>query len=275
MDTHLPFQFLKLGGSLITDKDRPQTPKLTVINRLAGEIQAARQTNPRMKLLVGHGSGSFGHVAGAKHNTRRGVSSPEEWHGFVEVWSIANALNRLVMDALLMAGIPAMVFPPSAQVLARKGLAEVWNIKPIQHALAAGLVPVVHGDVVFDFEQGGTILSTEDLFGYLAKTLKPERILLAGIEEGVWLDYPERTQMTSQITPENFPVIEQTLSGSGSIDVTGGMVAKVRQSLSMVQAGDTREILIFSGEVPGNVQLTLSGGRAGTRIFIDTPHNLD
>ena len=35
---------LKLGGSLITEKARPETPRLEVIARLAREIAAARES---------------------------------------------------------------------------------------------------------------------------------------------------------------------------------------------------------------------------------------
>jgi len=48
------------------------------------------------------------------------VHTSEEWLGFAEVWWDASALNRLVMDALHEAGLPAIALPPSASVIARK-----------------------------------------------------------------------------------------------------------------------------------------------------------
>jgi len=51
--------FLKLGGSLITNKDLPNTARQLVLNRIAGEISNALQHNKQIKLLIGHGSGSF------------------------------------------------------------------------------------------------------------------------------------------------------------------------------------------------------------------------
>ena len=54
-------QFLKLGGSLITDKSRPQTARLDVLERLASEIAQAYHKHPDLSLVIGHGSGSFGH----------------------------------------------------------------------------------------------------------------------------------------------------------------------------------------------------------------------
>lgn len=43
----------------------------------------------------------------------------------------------------------------------------------IKAALKAGIVPVVHGDVSFDEELGGTVASTEDIFAFLAREMVP------------------------------------------------------------------------------------------------------
>jgi isopentenyl phosphate kinase len=166
-------QFLKLGGSLVTDKSRPHTPRPEVLERLAQEIAAARQSNPALLLLLGHGSGSFGHVPAKKYGTRNGVQTPEGWLGFAEVWQEAVALNRLVIDALIATGLPAISFPPSASAIAEDGRVYSWDLAPLQAALQARLLPVVYGDTVFDRLRGGTILSTEDLFDYLAVQLHP------------------------------------------------------------------------------------------------------
>ncbi|MBN1319078.1 MAG: hypothetical protein JXA42_26580, partial [Anaerolineales bacterium] len=55
--------FLKLGGSLITDKTRRETPRFDVIKWLAAEVREALDRRPDLKLVIGHGSGSFGHFA--------------------------------------------------------------------------------------------------------------------------------------------------------------------------------------------------------------------
>jgi isopentenyl phosphate kinase len=258
--------FLKLGGSLITDKSLPHTPRLEVLSRLADEIAAARQANPTMKLIIGHGSGSFGHVPARKYGTRQGVQTSEEWRGFVEVWKEAAALNHIVVDALFSAGLPVIALPASASVEASDGQVSSWNLAPLVSALEASLLPVIYGDVIFDRMRGGTILSTEDLFQYLALQLHPQRLLLAGLEEGVWSDYPRRRQLITQITQQNYGSISQSLEGSASVDVTGGMVSKVEQMVSLVEGNPGLEIWIFSGEKPGNVFQALSGKIIGTRI---------
>ena len=257
---------LKLGGSLITDKNKAGTPRMEIIHRLAVEIAAACAQNPSLRLIVGNGAGSFGHVPAKRYGTRQGVHTPEEWRGFAEVWRQAAALNRLVTDALYAAGLPAMAFPPSAAVTAREGQVVSWDLSPIQYALQAGLLPVVQGDVIFDTARGGTILSTEDLFEHLARKLRPGRILLAGLEQGVWADFPACTRLVAEITPENLPEVAPALGGSVGTDVTGGMASKVGQSLRLVEEIAGLEVLIFSGEIAGVVKDALLGARVGTLL---------
>lgn len=265
--------FLKLGGSLITDKDKPKTPRREVIARLAQEIAAVHTAQPEMPLLLGHGSGSFGHVPAQKYGTRQGVRSPKDWLGFAEVWKEARTLNQIVVDALISAGLPVIALPPSAAVTARDGQTLRWDISAIRYSLSNGLIPLVYGDTIFDEQRGGTILSTEDLFFYLARRLHPDRILLAGLEEGVWADYPICTQRIPEITPLNFNSIAAQVGGSASVDVTGGMLEKVRSMLVLAENLPSFEALIFSGLQPGNTQQALLGQRMGTRIYQPTGDN--
>jgi len=272
--------FLKLGGSLITDKTQPYTPRVDIIEDVALQISTAIKDNPNRRLVIGHGSGSFGHVAASEYHTREGFvprASPlihrerdktEEnyWEGFAEVWYQASALNRFVMKALNKTNVPSIALPPSANVIASNGQVSIWETTAIRMALAAGLVPVIYGDVTFDEVRGGTILSTEDLFGYLARALNPERILLAGLEEAVWEDFPARTRKIATITPLTFSDIKAGVGKADGADVTGGMEAKVTQMLELVQQIPGLKIQIFSGSETGNIGRALAGETLGTWI---------
>ncbi len=259
-------QYLKLGGSLITDKDQPHTLRGEVLTRIAREIAQFLREHPEERLLLGHGSGSFGHVPARQHTTREGVRSPENWRGFHQVWREARALNLVVMDALLEQGVQAVSFAPSSTVSTSSREIISWNMEPIRSALAHGLVPVVYGDVVFDQALGGTILSTEDLFIHLAHCIQPARILLAGIDAGVWQDYPSKDKLIASISPDDFPAIRSHLDGSRSTDVTGGMLSKVKLMVDLVAQIPQLECRIFDGLQPEFVYHALCGKNFGTRI---------
>jgi isopentenyl phosphate kinase len=256
--------FLKLGGSLITQKDQPQTPRLEVLSQLAQEIADVIHANPGFRLLLGHGSGSFGHLLAARYKTHQGASSEEDWHGFARVWAAANQLNRLVVDALLEQNVPILSLPPSASAISERGSIQEMATDPILYALKAGLVPLVQGDVAFDLAQGSSILSTEEVFSYLAPGLRPSLILLAGIEAGVYKDFSRTEEIIPVITEENVHEIE--FSSTAGTDVTGGMEGKVNQALSICRSVKGLEIRIFSGEEKGAVANALAGAPVGTLI---------
>lgn len=271
--------FLKLGGSLITDKTKPYTPLLDVMDDLALQIATTLQTQPNLRLVLGHGAGSFGHVAASEYKTRDGYPKPSPlihrqrdttednyWKGFAEVWYQASSLNRYVMEALHKAGVRAVALPPSSSVISSDGQVTVWETTPIRMALAAQMVPVIFGDVVFDEVRGGTILSTENLFAFLVRALNPDRILLAGLEPAVWEDFPARTRGIERITPQSFEQIKQGVGKSTAADVTGGMEAKVSEMLDLVRQNSDLKIQIFSGTEPGNLIRALMGDLLGTEI---------
>ncbi len=258
--------FLKLGGSLITDKSNPRTARLDVITRLVDEIGTWRISTTDCQIVLGHGSGSFGHMPAQKYGTRQGVQSPDDWHGFAEVWYEAAMLNRIVIDALYTAGLPGISFPVSGGVRAKDGKITAWDLAPLSQALEVNLLPVVYGDVVFDRARGGTILSTEDIFTHLAKQLRPQRILLAGIDDGVWADFPACTQLIPEITPQNWAATKVSVGGSAATDVTGGMQSKVRAMLDLALEIPGLEISVFNGDPPGNLAAALQGQSLGTRI---------
>jgi isopentenyl phosphate kinase len=258
--------FLKLGGSLITDKTRPQTPRLEKLNDLARQVAAALKENPGLQIVLGHGSGSFGHPTASHYGTRRGVSGKEAWNGFSEVWYQASTLNRLVTEAFHAASLPVLTLSPAASVTAHEGKVFIWDLYQVKTTLAQGLIPIIHGDVAFDDVLGGTILSTEDLFAHLAHELRPDRILLAGLETGVWRDFPARTDLLRDLTPETAGKSSTNLGASTGMDVTGGMLAKVNQMLALVEKLPGLEVLIFSGEEPENILYALRGHSPGTRL---------
>ncbi|UYN92113.1 MAG: hypothetical protein KIT70_01115 [Anaerolineales bacterium] len=261
--------FLKLGGSLITDKHTEAMLRPELVRRIVQEIAEARQTKPDLRILLGHGSGSFGHVPAKKYGTRQGVHTPEQWRGFVEVWRYASALNQAIMGALqAVADQPAIAFGPVSSVLVAGGRVQSWNLEPLRAALAAGLLPVIYGDVVFDSELGGTILSTEDLFEHLAAELQPARILLAGSDAGVYTRYPDG-DVVAHITPASYAGMAALPGASAATDVTGGMASKVEGMLRIVQAQPECRVSIFSGVEAGNIRNALLGESLGTVITSD------
>ncbi len=254
--------FLKLGGSVITDKARPETARPQVIAALAGEVAQALAERPGLKLVLGHGSGSFGHVVARRYGTRQGVSSPEGWWGFAQVAAVAARLNRLVADTFLAAGVPVWTLPPSALARCRSGALISLETAPVEAALAHGLTPLLYGDVALDDELGGTIVSTEEVLAWLARRLHPVRIVLVGEVDGVFEGDPLRhssARPVPQISAANWAQVRERLGGSSTPDVTGGMRAKVEAMVHLVREQPGLRVHLISGKRAGALQRALRG----------------
>jgi isopentenyl phosphate kinase len=258
--------YLKLGGSLITDKNQPYFFQQNTLDRISSEICRFLCENQNSKLIIGHGSGSFGHTSASKYRTIQGVSLKQEWLGFQQVCYDARSLNQLVMQSLQKADVPAISFPPSSQVTTSNRRIQDWDISTIQTALEHHIIPVIFGDTVFDLDIGGTILSTEELFIHLARHIIPARILIAGIEDGVWANFPSREKLIEKITPANYPSIKTQIKGSISTDVTGGMTNKIEKMLNLLHASPDISVQIFSGTKISSIYSALSGNIFGTLI---------
>jgi isopentenyl phosphate kinase len=252
--------FIKLGGSVLTDKTKPEAIDQDMLQAIARVIAKVRHDQPHLRFLIGHGAGSFGHYWAAQYATHLGVSDATGWHGVALVSDAMGRLNRLVVDALLRAGIDVIGVQPSASALAEAGRLQRMEHGTLQHMLSAGLTPVVCGDVVIDTVQGAAIASTEMVFGYLAQHLHPRRIVLVG-EAGVFTADP-RHDATAQhiqvITTANIDTVMQHVGASHGVDVTGGMAAKVQAMWQLVQTVEGLEVQLV-GTDPTSLEHALRG----------------
>ena len=240
--------FLKLGGSLITDKRRFETPRPAVISRVASEIKVALEARPDMQLVLGHGSGSFGHFVAERYKVIDG--NLKDWQGYVETSAAALRLNRIVADSLLAAGVPIVALQPSASARCHNGELTEMAIDPIVELLRHDLVPLVHGDVSLDDARGGTIISTEQIFIHLARSLRPQRIIMAGEVAGVFSGDPQRdtiVRLVPEIAARNYDEVEHLLSTSFGVDVTGGMLGKVSALFGLATEQPNLAIRIITG----------------------------
>ncbi len=245
---------IKLGGSLITNKLVESSFREAVAGRLAQEIASAYNADPALQLVIGHGSGSFGHFAARQNRTAEGVSTPEGWRAFAHVANVAAELNYRVAKSMEKAGVPVWRIQPSASALSHDGEIFQMSLEPLRQALDHHLVPLVYGDVCLDDLRGGTIISTEKVFFYLAKHLPVNEVLLLGEVSGV---YDPDGKVIPEITPANLASIEHVLGGSAGVDVTGGMETKVRDMVSLVQLIPQMTIRIMDGSQSGLLEQTL------------------
>jgi len=238
---------LKLGGSVITEKDRAETVDGERLERAAAEIAAADG-----ELIVVHGGGSFGH----HHAEEHGLTTTAGSHDVAAVLDIHGAmatLNGFLLRALVDRGVPAVpVHPLSAGWRSADGELSVPT-GAVGTLLGEGFVPVLHGDVIAHDGAGVTILSGDELVVELAVALEADRVGVCSTVPGV-LDGEGR--VIERI--DSLPAVADVLGGSEATDVTGGMAAKVRTLLAL-----DAEASIFGVE---ELSAFLDGERPGTTV---------
>lgn len=253
---------VKLGGSLITDKSGDASPRDAVIRRLAGEI-AAGAPGSEERVVLGHGSGSFGHPPAAEHRLKEGANSAAELTALSRTQDRAARLHRRVVGALRAAGMDVFSVAPSSAAVADDGQPVQFALEPLVRAMEMGLMPVVYGDVMMDRERGGTIASTEAVFARLAMSLADRgwpvrRALWLGDTEGV---YDSEGRVLPEIDPESAGALLGAVSGSKATDVTGGMRHRVTVAVELASRGVTS--WIGGGRVSGALREALRGAPDG------------
>ncbi|PSP65786.1 acetylglutamate kinase [Halobacteriales archaeon QH_8_67_27] len=237
---------LKLGGSVVTEKDAPETVDGDALATAAAAVAEADDD-----LVVVHGGGSFGHHAAAE----RGVSSSEGTRSATDAVAIHGAmgrLNRAVLDAFHEAGIEALPVRPLSVASRDSDGTLSLPTGSTERMLEGGFTPVLHGDGVVQSGSGVTITSGDDLVVALARGLDVDRVGLCSTVPGV-LD--TEGDVVDRI--ERFADVADAVGASDATDVTGGMTAKVETLLTLSVPAhvfgpdDLPEFL--SGESPGTV----------------------
>lgn len=257
---------IKLGGSLITDKSVFFKARKGVIYRLAGEIKSARDRY-KGKMIIAHGSGSFGHAEAAKYKIKGGLTSKLAAEGLPFVASAAIKINRIFVEASLKAGLPVVSFAPMSFILSNNGMPKKAFVKPIEEAMVHNYIPVIYGDMVFDLKSGFSVYSSEKTVSILAQQFKDKfqkiKILFCGDTDGV---YDENGKVIPEITSITFNQFSKNIKGSKNTDVTGGMLHKVEESINLAKITSINTFII-NGQKKNNLTRAIIGEKmVGTLV---------
>ncbi len=260
---------IKLGGSVITDKSIPNSVRWETLRRLVTEVkQAAQKTNEY--LVVGHGSGSFAHVPATRYRTAEGFIGAQSRLGMAITQDAAAQLNRLVVQEFLKQDLPAVSVYASNSLVTKNGQAQSYFVDVFREYLKKDLLPIISGDVIVDTEKGCTIWSADKILPFFAQQFQKNgwvvnKLIHVTSTPGVYrsLEQPE-LGIFDLITPKNVTAVRAAIGETKGFDVTGGMGAKISESLALAQEGINT--VIISGEKPQALYHALTGSPEGTTI---------
>lgn len=232
-ETQEALTVLKLGGSVITEKDRMMTPNLGTIEHLSQEIAQA----DIRKLIIVHGGGSFGHPLAKQHNLKGGLQHECQILGVSKTHQAMLELNTLVVNSLIQHNIRAFSVCPSSFIVTKRGRILHPHYDAIQRLLKIGFTPVLFGDTVLDETTGFTILSGDQLVANLATALKAHRIIIGVDVNGLYKADPKKESSAlflSHITRREIMTIMHNIEDAKTPDVTGGMLGKIIEMMPAI-----------------------------------------
>jgi len=237
---------LKLGGSVVTEKDVPEAVDHDALQRAADALAG------RDDLVVVHGGGSFGHHHADRHgvNTTVGTHDPE---AIRDIHGAMTRLNAAVVDALADAGVPVLPVHPFSVAHRDRNGELTLPTGQVGTMLREGFVPVLHGDGVVHAGEGATVLSGDEVVVCLAEALDADRVGVCSAEPGV---YDDDGTVIDSIT--DYDAVADALGDSDATDVSGGMAGKVRELLALDAPAHVFDL--------DGLQAFLGGGQPGTRI---------
>jgi isopentenyl phosphate kinase len=246
-------KIIKLGGSVITDKNGYRSPNPERIRVLAKAVAGIWKKGVRDLVLV-HGAGSFGHALVIKHGIGDGVGNTAQKLGYADTHAACSELSLLLVEELIIQGVPAISIAPALIMSLKNRRISSFNTKIVNEYLQSGYLPVLYGDMVPDSELGGSPCSGDQIVSYLGKGA--DMIILATDVDGV-LD--DKGQVIPEITSANLAEVSKHLKDktAGAKDVTGAMAGKIKELLSI----NTVSYIVNAGN-PERIEAILSGKSA-------------
>ncbi len=219
-------QVLKLGGSVLTKKHGYMELDRNNIHALASMLGNVWKSGVRDILLI-HGAGSFGHPLVLKYGLGDGIRTDAQREGMAITHSTCTRLSLALVDALVENNVPAITVSPHSAGILENGRIKRFDSSIAGGLLSAGMMPVLHGDMMLDEKKGGAVCSGDQLVSYFGKNA--ERVILGTNVDGIMAD----GKLVPEITSRNLEDILSHVRGSGSADVTGGMRGKLEELLRM------------------------------------------
>ncbi len=264
---------LKIGGSVLTLKSASQAKLRHTLATNIGAALARAYDPKKMRLILIHGVGSFGHLHAHTHGLAKGTKDATQKIPLaLENNTLNQALSARLANIFQSSHLPVASINTASVAINHAGKLEILTTDAIENALRIGAIPMLHGDMIFDSSWGMSICSGDALIPFLAKKFAVEKIFFASDVDGIFSCDPHKWNEAKFIKETNLDDLlsgkSTTLSGSHHTDVTDGFRGKfgVFQNHSFPHP---EEIRVFNGLNPKNFASIFKKSFAiGTRISI-------
>ena len=241
---------IKLGGSIITNKEKPLSSRKNTINKI---VHSLRKVNEDM--VVVHGGGSYGHYWSVKYDMH---TKPSNYNirGVSIVKNSMLELNRIILDSFLRYRLNPYCLPPSDFMMGTKPITK--KIKEIEKIANSGLIPITFGDALWYADKKSYILSGDQIMSILARVLKPRLSIFILNEDGLYSNLKSK-KLINEFKDEKISIKKDTM------DVTGGMTRKVSEATKISKMG--LKVFFVNGNKPDRIVKAIKGNKFEGTLF--------
>jgi len=241
---------IKLGGSIITNKERPLSARRKAIESILKQIKKIKEP----KIIV-HGGGSYGHYWSVKYDMH---TKPAKYdaRGVAIVKNSMIELNKIILDIAVKNRINAYCLPPTDFMNGNKSIKN--KILTMNDISKSGLIPITFGDALWFGQKKSYILSGDVIMTIIAKVLKPRLSVFVLNVDGVYSDLKTKKLIY------DFKKEKPTIS-INKMDVTGGMTRKITEAVKISRSG--LNVFFTNGNKPQRITDAVSGKKFEGTLF--------
>jgi len=227
---------IKLGGSIITNKEKPLSARKKTIDNIAKILKKIKEP-----MIIVHGGGSYGHYWSVKYDMH---TKPAKYDtiGVSVVKNSMVELNKIILDSFLKNKLKPYCLPPTDFVSGNKPITS--KIKEMEKIAKSGLIPITFGDALWYGQNKSYILSGDKIMSMVAKVLKPKLSMFVLNVDGLYSDFKTK-ELISELKGQK-PVISEI-----GMDVTGGMKRKVDEAQNIAKMG--LNVFFVNGNKPKRI----------------------
>ena len=241
---------IKLGGSIITNKEKPLSPRRKTIDILTKSLKKISEP-----IIIVHGGGSYGHYWSVKYD----MHTKEKKYDLRGVAIIKNSmieLNKIILDSLLKNKLSPYCLPPTDFMSGNKPVSK--KVKEIEKIAKSGMIPVTYGDALWFGQNKTFILSGDKIMTHIAKILKPRLTIFALNEDGVYSDLRSK-KLIYELKGERPSISENKM------DVTGGMTRKIEEASKIAKMG--MNVFFVNGNKPERIVKAVKNSKFEGTVF--------
>ncbi len=254
---------IKLGGSVITNKDKPVSPNRRNIRLICRELSRAMLSDSKLRLILIHGGGSFGHYYAKKFKLGTNMTSSASPEGLARTAAAMIDLHSILLGELCRAGVYCGTILPIELFSGTDNFSiSLGGKNRVTSIFRNGLVPITFGYVTLIGNQA-SIISGDKIALALVRAFSVEKTVFVMDVDGV---FPS-SDLKGPVLEQLFPAQHAIQSSIKQYDVTGGIKAKISAGFGLAKLGT--DVYFVNGTKSGRLFKILQGSDdvVATRIY--------